>query len=47
MPEMCADVAGLDGKGDKHIEADAKKLAYRLDPRRWWTGRRRPRLIAR
>ena len=30
--EMCADVAGLDGKGDKRIEAEAKKIAYRLDP---------------
>src|SRR3954467_12114778 len=30
--EMCADVAGLGGKGDKRIEAEAKKIAYRLDP---------------
>ena len=30
--EMCADVAGLAGKGDKPIEADAKAIAYRLDP---------------
>ncbi|MGE2688782.1 HNH endonuclease [Mycolicibacterium pulveris] len=30
--EMCADVAGLDGWGDKRIEAEAKKIAYRLDP---------------
>src|SRR5689334_20242624 len=30
--EMCADVAGLAGKGDKRIEADAKAIAYRLDP---------------
>ena len=29
---MCADVAGLDGKGNARIEADAKKIAYRLDP---------------
>jgi hypothetical protein len=30
--EMCADVSGLDGKGDARIEAEAKKIAYRLDP---------------
>jgi hypothetical protein len=30
--EMCADVAGLGGMGDKRIEAEAKKIAYRLDP---------------
>jgi Domain of unknown function (DUF222) len=30
--EMCADVARLVGKGDARIEADAKKIAYRLDP---------------
>ncbi len=30
--EMCADVSGLDGKGDARITADAKKIAYRLDP---------------
>ena len=30
--EMCADQAGLEGKGDKRIEADAKAIAYRLDP---------------
>jgi len=30
--EMCADVAGLAGKGDKRIEADATAIAYRLDP---------------
>jgi hypothetical protein len=30
--EMCADVAGLHGMGDKRIEAEAKKIAYRLDP---------------
>jgi hypothetical protein len=29
--EMCADQSGLEGKGDKRIEADAKKIAYRLD----------------
>lgn len=31
--EMCADVTKLDGMGDKRIEAEAKKIAYRLDPR--------------
>ncbi|ULE34340.1 HNH endonuclease [Mycobacterium sp. IDR2000157661] len=30
--EMCADAAALEGKGDKRIEADAKTIAYRLDP---------------
>ena len=30
--EVCADVAALDGKGDKRIEAMAKAIAYRLDP---------------
>ena len=30
--EMCADVSELDGKGDARITADAKKIAYRLDP---------------
>ncbi|WP_166905260.1 DUF222 domain-containing protein [Mycobacterium sp. DL440] len=30
--EMCADVTKLDGMGDKRIEAEAKKIAYRLDP---------------
>ncbi|TQR86015.1 DUF222 domain-containing protein [Mycobacterium hodleri] len=29
---MCADQASLDGKGDKRIEADAKAIAYELDP---------------
>jgi hypothetical protein len=30
--EMCADPATLVGKGDKRIDADAKAIAYRLDP---------------
>ncbi|MDA4105948.1 HNH endonuclease [Mycolicibacterium holsaticum] len=30
--EMCADLAGLEGVGDKRIEAEAKRIAYRLDP---------------
>lgn len=30
--EMCADVSGLEGMGDRRIEAEAKKIAYRLDP---------------
>lgn len=30
--EMCADVAALDGKGDKRITAQATTIAYRLDP---------------
>nr|WP_263996948.1 hypothetical protein [Mycobacterium yunnanensis] len=29
---MCADLAGLDGKGDQRITADAKAIAYELDP---------------
>jgi hypothetical protein len=29
---MCADQKSLDGKGDKRIEADAKAIAYELDP---------------
>jgi hypothetical protein len=29
---MCADPASLEGKGDKRIEADAKAIAYELDP---------------
>jgi len=29
---MCADQASLEGKGDKRIEADAKAIAYELDP---------------
>ncbi|BBZ30553.1 HNH endonuclease [Mycolicibacterium madagascariense] len=29
---MCADQNALEGKGDKRIEADAKAIAYRLDP---------------
>lgn len=30
--ELCADVSGLEGKGDKGIEVAAKMVAYRLDP---------------
>ncbi len=30
--EMCADVAGLAGRGNKRIAAEAKAIAYRLDP---------------
>ncbi|TFV53995.1 HNH endonuclease, partial [Mycobacterium sp. PS03-16] len=30
--ELCADPAGLEGKGDKRITAAAKAIAYRLDP---------------
>jgi hypothetical protein len=30
--EMCAEQADLEGKGDRRIEADAKAIAYRLDP---------------
>jgi uncharacterized protein DUF222 len=30
--EMCADPTKLEGMGDKKIEAEAKKIAYRLDP---------------
>jgi hypothetical protein len=30
--EMCADVSKLDGLGDARITADAKAIAYRLDP---------------
>jgi hypothetical protein len=30
--EMCADLAKLDGRGDARITADAKAIAYRLDP---------------
>ncbi len=30
--ELCADVTGLEGMGDARITADAKKIAYRLDP---------------
>ncbi|OBB60025.1 HNH endonuclease [Mycobacterium sp. 852013-51886_SCH5428379] len=30
--ELCADVSALDGVGDKRIESEAKKIAYRLDP---------------
>ncbi|MGV0805529.1 HNH endonuclease [Mycolicibacterium setense] len=30
--EMCGDATKLDGLGDKRIEAEAKKIAYRLDP---------------
>ena len=29
---MCADPAALEGLGDKRIEADAKAIAYQLDP---------------
>ena len=29
---MCADQSQLEGKGDKRIEADAKSIAYELDP---------------
>ncbi|MDT5149644.1 MAG: hypothetical protein QOI01_1377 [Mycobacterium sp.] len=29
---MCADQAALEGKGDKRLEADAKAIAYELDP---------------
>ena len=29
---MCGDLASLEGKGDKRIEADAKAIAYELDP---------------
>ncbi|BBY18278.1 hypothetical protein MLIT_38700 [Mycolicibacterium litorale] len=30
--ELCADVPGLEGMGDRRIEAAAKKIAYRLNP---------------
>jgi hypothetical protein len=30
--ELCASQESLEGKGDKRIEADAKAIAYRLDP---------------
>ena len=30
--ELCADPTRLEGKGDKRIAADAKAIAYRLDP---------------
>ena len=30
--EMCAEQNALEGKGNKRIEADAKTIAYRLDP---------------
>ncbi|MBY0291602.1 MAG: 13E12 repeat family protein [Mycobacteriaceae bacterium] len=30
--EMCADQSELEGKGDKIVAADAKAIAYRLDP---------------
>src|SRR5690242_15527431 len=30
--EMCADVPQLDGRGDARITADARAIAYRLDP---------------
>ncbi|BBX91972.1 DUF222 domain-containing protein [Mycolicibacterium boenickei] len=30
--EMCGDVTKLDGLGNARIEAEAKKIAYRLDP---------------
>lgn len=30
--EMCADQSALEGLGNKRIEADAKAIAYRLDP---------------
>ncbi|KUI12906.1 HNH endonuclease [Mycobacterium sp. GA-1285] len=30
--EMCSDVRALEGKGDARIAADAKAIAYRLDP---------------
>ena len=30
---MCANQTALEGKGDKRIEADAKAIAYELDPR--------------
>ncbi|OBK81457.1 DUF222 domain-containing protein [Mycobacterium sp. 1164985.4] len=30
--EMCSDVQTLEGKGDARIAADAKAIAYRLDP---------------
>ncbi|MGA5466120.1 HNH endonuclease [Mycobacterium sp. NPDC050041] len=30
--ELCGNVKNLDGKGDARIEAEAKKIAYRLDP---------------
>ncbi len=31
--ELCGDPAGLDGKGDAWVTAQAKAIAYRLDPR--------------
>jgi hypothetical protein len=30
--EMCADQSELEGKGDRKVAADAKAIAYRLDP---------------
>lgn len=30
--ELCAEVTGLEGMGDRKIEAAAKRIAYRLDP---------------
>ena len=29
---MCTDQSALDGKGNKRIEAEAKSIAYELDP---------------
>jgi hypothetical protein len=31
--ELCSDVTGLEGLGDGRITAEAKAIAYRLDPR--------------
>lgn len=31
--ELCGGMSALDGLGDSRIEAEAKKIAYRLDPR--------------
>jgi hypothetical protein len=30
--ELCADISGLDGLGDARVTAEAKAIAYRLDP---------------
>ncbi|BCI51063.1 hypothetical protein NIIDNTM18_03410 [Mycolicibacterium litorale] len=30
--ELCANLSALDGMGDRRIEAEAKRIAYRLDP---------------
>jgi hypothetical protein len=45
--ELCADVSKLDGMGDARIAGRPNRSPAGWTFRRWWTGRPRPKPIAR